>query len=107
MSPSRVQAIGLRPAEPHPQFDAVAEMHDFQRIQLRGRPDDPLAQAKPHRKLLQILRRRHHDRIGTTVIAKRHCGFFRDRATAETKIVVAPNLAIHELGWFHHELDVG
>jgi hypothetical protein len=25
---------------------------------------------------------------------------FQDRTTAETEIVVAPNLAIRELGWF-------
>jgi hypothetical protein len=26
------EAVGPGPAEPHPQFDAVAEMQDFQRI---------------------------------------------------------------------------
>jgi hypothetical protein len=65
--PSLLQAIGLEPAEPHPQFDSIAEMQDFQQIQLRGGPDDPLTQAEPHRKILQILWRGHHDLIGATV----------------------------------------
>jgi hypothetical protein len=44
--------------------------------------------------------------MGAIVIGKRHCGVFQDRTTAETEIVVVPNLAIRELGWFHHEPDV-
>jgi hypothetical protein len=102
MPPSLPQAIGLGPAQPYPQFDAVAKMQDFQRIQLRGGPDDPLTQAKPHRKIFQILRCRYHHGIGPAVIGKRHRGLFRDRATAETETKVPPNLALYDPSWFHH-----
>jgi hypothetical protein len=45
MSPSLLKAIGPGPAEPHPQFEAVAEMQDFERIQLRGSADDSFART--------------------------------------------------------------
>src|SRR5437868_15427188 len=96
MPPSLLQAIGLRLAEPHPQFDTVIKTHDVQRIYISRRADDALAQAKANRKILQVLRCRHHHCIGPTVIGERHRGLFRDRASAGTETGMAPYLAIND-----------
>ena len=82
MPPSLLQTISFWFAEPHPQFDTVIERHNVKGLDINSRVDDAFIQAEADGKVLQILRRCHHHRIGPTVICERYSGLFRDRATA-------------------------
>ena len=94
MPPSLVDALGLRRRQPHPQLDAVVELHDIERVDLVGRLHDALAEAEPDGKILQVLRRAHHDGIGAAIIGQRNRGLLRNQACAFTKMTVAPDLPI-------------
>src|SRR5918996_185249 len=99
--PSFLEAIGSRLTEPHPQFDAVIEVHDIERDDISYRVDDAFAQAEAKRKVFQILRCRHHYGIGAAVICDRYRGLFRNRTTARACTACPPILAMNGSGRFH------
>jgi hypothetical protein len=82
MSPPLPQTVGIRLIEPHPQFDAVIETHDVQRVDISRGADYALVQAEADREILKVLRCRHHDRVGPAVIRNGYRGLFRNRTTA-------------------------
>src|SRR3984893_14177805 len=104
MPPTLPQTIGFWFTEPHPQFDTVIERYNVQGLDICSRADDALAQAEADRKILQVLRRRHHHRMGAAVIGKRHSGLFRDRTTAQAETAFPPNLVANDSGRFLHQL---
>ena len=60
--------------------------------------DDALGAAEPDRKILQILRARHHRSVGMPVVGQRNGHLFRDIAINEIAAATAINAARHRAG---------
>jgi hypothetical protein len=67
-------------------------------VDIRRGADNAFAQTEADREILQVLLRRHHDRVGPAVICKRYRGFFRDRTIARTRTAYSPNLVMDDQG---------
>ena len=88
------QRGGARVGEPHAQFDARLKLDDIELADVGGRSDDAFGKAEAERKIVEILRRRHHDRIGAAVIAESDGGLFRHQAFAVSRAGASPDCAV-------------
>src|SRR5258708_4782287 len=95
MPPPLGEPVGFRLRQPHPQLDAVIEMHDVQRFDIVRKLHDAYAEAESNREILQIQRRSHHDGIGAAIVGQRDWGFFRYSARAFACAAVAPDLPVN------------
>ena len=94
MPPPLVEAIRVRWLEPHPQLDAVVEMHDIERTDIVRGLHDAFAEAEPDREIPQVLRRSHHHGIGAAIVGQGKRGLLGNRAPATACATLAPDLAI-------------
>ena len=92
----------MRFGEPHAQFDAVVLHKNLKRLDLARRRNDALGEAEAERKILEILRRRHHHRIGRAVEGEGHRGFFRNGPFARREPRAAPAMPFDLAGWVEH-----
>jgi hypothetical protein len=89
------QRGGARFAKPHAQFDAGIVLDDFELADVGGGSDEAFGEAEAERKVLEILRRCHHHRIGTAIIAQRDGGFLGNDAFAGGEALTAPDRAVN------------
>ena len=76
------ERVDPRLGDPHPQLDAVVARDDLDVVDLVRPRDDAFRQAEADGEILEIVRRRHHHRIGEAVVGERDRGFLGDRALA-------------------------
>lgn len=76
----------------------------MQRFNIGRGADDALTQAEAKRKVLQILRCRHHHRVGATVLRERDRGLFWNRTIAWTETTFSPGLPTNDLNRSHYYL---
>jgi hypothetical protein len=72
----RRESIGLGAGQPHAQHDPVGNTDYGQFGYFRGLGDNPLGVSEAERKILEIVRGRHQDSMGHTVIAEGDRHFF-------------------------------
>src|ERR1700733_2189541 len=107
MPPPLAQPVGPRLRQPHPQFDAVVEIDDIERVDIGRRLDDAFAEAKADREIFEVAWRGYHHGVGAAIIGQRQRGLFRNDArafakAALNKAAIAPDLAIDWANRFPH-----
>ena len=102
MPPPFAEPVRPGRLKPHPQLDAVIDRHDVQRVDISRGLHYAFAEAEADRKILQILRRAHHHRIGAAVIGQRQRGFLGNGARVLAKAAVAPDLTINNVNRIVH-----
>ena len=94
MPPPLAQGRRARLGEPHAQFDAGLVLDDLELADIRRRSDKAFGEAEAERKILEVLRRRHHHRIGAALIGEGDGGLLGDDALAVGRALAAPDRAL-------------
>ena len=68
--PPLAQGGRARLGEPHAQFDAGIMLDDVELTDIGRRRNQAFGEAEAERKVFEIVRRRHHHRIGAAVIGE-------------------------------------
>src|SRR6266700_4117408 len=102
LAPPLADALGPGGCKPHPQLDAIVEVDDVERKDLVRRLYDAFAEAEADRKVLEIMRRRHHHGIGAAIIGQRDRRLLWHKPCAALDAPAAPGPAVDHTDRFVH-----
>jgi hypothetical protein len=84
------QSLGAVAVKPHPHLDAEVAWNQFKTADLARTLHDAFGERKADAEILQIGRRRHHHRMGRSVVAERDRGLFGDEARGRHGAAATP-----------------
>ncbi len=94
MTPPFAERGGARLDQPHAQFDTAIVFDDLDLTDVGQGRNKTFGEAEAECKILEILRRRHHHRVGAAVVAEGDRGLFGDDALAGGDALTAPDQAV-------------
>ena len=86
--------VGPRLGQPHAQLNTDILLDDLELADFFRRGDDSLGETEADRKVVQILRRRHHHGVRRAVVGKGDGGLFRNDTLAFGDVAISPDHAL-------------